>query len=80
MNRMNRVRGLNCGNVVLELGLFVTREKTRLQSVSSSGGAKKAIWKSREPFGEDGVTIIAGSAASSSTRGFERSKRAWFEH
>lgn len=79
MKSRRSVRGRNSGfeapPLVLALGSFGEREKTRAARDGDSwgSGARKAIRKSRAPLGEDGVTMIAGRAALSSTIGFERS-------
>lgn len=51
-------------------------DDSRSETVGLAGGAINAMEKSVSPDGEDGVTIMAGSAAFSSTRGKVRSNGA----
>ena len=51
-----------------------TTDDIRSRKVGLAGGAMNAIEKSVSPEGEDGVTMMAGNAAFSSTRGRVRSE------
>ena len=64
--RMRVVRALSCLGAVND----VTRSRRE-----ALGGAKKAIEKSPEEDGEDGVTMMAGSGDFSLTSESERSDR-----
>ena len=55
------------------LGRLGSMEDTRSFSDGFSGGARKAMAKGLSPMGDDGVTMMAGKAAFSSTSGSERS-------
>lgn len=55
-------------------GMRDTAAETRSYSVGLCGGARKAIEKSVSPMGEEGVTMMAGRAAFSSTRGSDKSE------
>lgn len=63
-------RGLNATGMGIE-----AREGSLLKMDFLGGGARKAMEKSVGLIGEEGVTMIAGSSALSSTRGSETSER-----
>ena len=72
--RRQIVRALICGGA--RAGAVIPRrEKARDTSDSDAfgSGARKAMWKSVSPEGDEGVTMIAGRAAFSSTRGLDKS-------
>lgn len=58
-------------------GRYVRKEGTRVarrwENVGLGGGARKAMKNSLSNTGDDGVTMMAGNSAFSSTRGRERS-------
>lgn len=64
----------SCGRKEGRVGTFGSRETTRSYRVGFGGGAKNAMAKSVSCDGEDGVTMMAGRSAFSSTRGRVRSR------
>ena len=56
-----------------DFGMLGKRADMRSRKVGFGAAARNAIEKSVSPIGDDGVTMIAGSSAFSSTRGSERS-------
>ena len=70
----NAVRGFNCENTLI-CGCFLSLKVVdiRLKSGGEGGGARNAMEKSVTLDGEEGVTMMAGSSAFSSTIGSARS-------
>lgn len=72
----NAVRGFNCAKT-FSFGCFLSLNavETRERRGGDGGGARKAMEKSVTPEGEEGVTMMAGSSAFSSTMGKVRSEK-----